>query len=75
MVNYPDFYKIHIRGEFSTNWSEWLGGMKIETSPDRETVLSGELPDQAALLGVLNMIHALNLTITLVKKESTHESR
>jgi hypothetical protein len=68
MMNHPHRYEIHIQGELSTNWSEWLGGMTVETKPGNESVLYGELPDQTALLGVLNMIHALNLTIIFVKK-------
>jgi len=52
--------------------SDLLGGMTI--SPDTMeaghtvTTLSGELVDQAALAGVLNMLYELHLTVLSVKR-------
>lgn len=42
---------------------------RYEHSPDGEalTELSGEVPDDAALLGILNMVHDLGLSIRLVE--------
>ena len=74
MANKPQVYEIHIQGKLSANWSDWLDGLTIQAQSDNETVLSGILPDQAALLGVLGRIHALNLKINLVRRESDHES-
>ena len=59
----PGVYAIHIAGRLDTNWSDCLGGMTITYDPDEErgdglvTVLYGWLPDQAALLGVLNALY------------------
>ena len=55
--------------------SDLLGGMTI--SPDTVevdhpvTTLYGELGDQAALAGVLNMLYELHLTVILVKRLET----
>ena len=52
--------------------SDLLGGMTI--SPDTMgsdhtvTTLCGELGDQAALAGVLNMLYELHLTVLSVKR-------
>ena len=73
MTNKPQMYKIHIQGKLSDRWSDWLDGLTIEAQSDEETILSGILPDQSALLGVLGKIHALNLKITLVKRGLTGE--
>lgn len=75
MMNNPARYEIRIQEELSPSWSEWFDGLTIETNSTGETVLSGQLPDQAALLGILNMIHDLNLKITSVKKEPSAKPR
>lgn len=64
------FYEIHVEGHLADLWSEWFEGLVIHNDPKGETTLSGPLADQAALLGVLNKIQALNLTVVSVKRES-----
>jgi hypothetical protein len=64
----PGVYKIHIEGVITDRWSGWLENLAVQHVSDKETVLTGELPDQAALLGVLSKIHALNLKIIAVSK-------
>jgi len=73
-MNKPQTYEIHIRGNLSGNWSDWLDGLTIKAQSGKETILQGILPDQSALLGVLGKIHALNLKITLVEMEKNDES-
>jgi hypothetical protein len=68
MMNQPHIYQIHIEGMISDSWSEWLDGLVIESPSNDETVIRGLLFDQAALLGVLTKIHALNLAIISVEK-------
>jgi hypothetical protein len=52
-----------VRGILDPSWSERLGGLQIavEYFPNRppETVLTGELLDQAALHGVLSALYSL----------------
>lgn len=67
-MNKPHIYQIRIEGMISDSWSEWLDGLLIESPSDDETVIRGLLLDQAALLGVLAKIHALNLAIISVEK-------
>ncbi len=56
-------YKICIEGHLSDGWSDWFEGLVIISTAEGYTVLSGSLPDQAALIGILTKIHALNLTL------------
>lgn len=58
--------QIRVKGHLSDRWSDWFGGLTIENQPDGEAVLSGLLPDQAALHGVLNRIRDLGLTLVAV---------
>jgi hypothetical protein len=63
----PWFYEIRIAEHLTDCWSDWLDGLAIHVDPNGEMVLSGPLADQAALLGVLNKIHSLNLTLISVQ--------
>lgn len=62
-MNRPTLYRIRVKGHLSDQWAEWFGGLTIENQPDGEAVLSGALPDQAALYGVLNRIRDIGLTL------------
>lgn len=61
-------YEIRVEGQLTDRWSDWLEGLAIQAAPDGETKITGLLPDQAALLGVLNKIHGLNVSIISVMR-------
>lgn len=64
----PEYYEIKIRGHLDKRWSEWFTGLKLTRLNGDETLLSGVLPDQSALHGMLEHIRDLNLTLLSVKK-------
>lgn len=59
----PEFYEIRIKGHFDPPWSDWFSGLELTQLDGDETLLSGSLPDQAALHGLLKRIRDLNLTL------------
>jgi len=61
------FYEIIVLGVIDQTWSDWFDGFSISTS-DENTLLHGEVIDQAALLGLLNKIHGLGLTLISIKR-------
>jgi len=61
-------YEIRVRENLSEHWSDWFAGMDVQIDPKGVTILSGQLIDQAELIGLLNKIHALNLTIIAFKR-------
>ena len=58
--------EIHIRGEIARDWSDWLGDLRITYNQQGETVLTGSIPDQAALRGVLERLADLGLELVQV---------
>lgn len=64
----PARYHIRIRGLPGETVLAAFPGMRTETRSG-ETVLSGPLPDQAALYGVLAQIEALGLELLGVTRE------
>ncbi len=67
----PETYEIKIQGHLDPTWSDWFDGMKLTHLAGDETLLSGSLPDQPALHGLLERIRDLNLTLISVSRGSS----
>jgi hypothetical protein len=64
-------YEIRVFGKLSSKWSDWFDGFCIEQT-NGETLLTGEVADQAALHGVLAKVRDLGLPLLLVRRVSEH---
>ncbi len=62
----PLWCEIRVRGQLDGSWSAWFGGLAVADGADGEAVLAGELPDQAALHGVLIKVRDLGLPLLAV---------
>ena len=74
----PARYRIAVEGSLDESWSGRLGGMHIEPAlrDDQSpvTTLTGPVRDQAALMGVLNNLYQMHMTILSVDCESCSDS-
>jgi hypothetical protein len=66
----PEYYEIKIKGHLDPYWSDWFSGLELTHLEGEETLISGQLPDQAALHGLLERIRDLNLTLISVSSGS-----
>ena len=73
-TRWPAYYEIRVEGILHERWSDWFEGMRIETVGDA-TVLSGTLPDQSALHGILDKVRDLGLTVINVRRVLPGEGR
>ncbi len=65
-----EWYEIRVEGQLPGGWSNWFEGLDLQCGQNGDTILSGPLPDQAALHGVLAKIRDLNLKLISVNRRS-----
>jgi hypothetical protein len=63
-----NFYEIRVKGRLDVDWAAWFNGVTITNVGEDEILLSGELPDQSALHGLLAQIGDLNLKLISVQQ-------
>jgi hypothetical protein len=61
-----EYYEIKMKGCLDARWSDWFAGLQLSHLEGEITQLSGSLPDQAALHGLLERIRDLNITLISV---------
>jgi len=61
-----EYYEIVIGGHLDPRWSDWFADLRLTHLEGSQTLLSGSLPDQAALHGLLERIRDLNLKLISV---------
>lgn len=61
--------EIVVKGHLDFHWSDWLEGMTITHAADQNTLLCGEVADQAALYGLLSRLRDLGLTLISVSTD------
>ena len=59
--------EIIIQGCIDKEWAEWLGGLTVTHSEQGQTALSGVLPDQAAVYGVIARLRDLGIPLSSVR--------
>jgi hypothetical protein len=66
-------YQIKIKGHLDDTLAAWFEDMTVSNLEEGIALLSGPLPDQAALQGILNRISNLGLTLISVNAVSEED--
>lgn len=78
------YVEIRIAGNLDAQWSDWFEGLEIESQITGGTTLSGCLPDQSAVFGVITRLASLGITLDSVivhnqendaQQDQKHEER
>lgn len=62
----PRIYQIKLEGHLGREWTDWFDGLTITLDDNGETVLTGQVGDQAALHGLLKKARDLGLPLISV---------
>ena len=65
---------IIVKGHIDSNWSDWLGEIAITYTVQGNTLLHGQIRDQAALNGLLSQIFNLGFQLLSVTSERTNST-
>lgn len=57
---------IRVKGMMDEGWSEWFEGFELTYGEDDETILTGQVPDQAAFYGVIAKLRDLGIQLIAV---------
>ena len=63
--------RIRITWHLDPSWQAWFDDLQIVHEAGRTTLLIGQLPDQAALYGVLQTIRRLGLSLLSLETSET----
>jgi hypothetical protein len=73
-AKWPARYEIRVDSVLDGHWSEWFEGLQVQNQGG-ETILSGTLPDQSALHGILDKVRDLGLSIIAVQRLPPQQRR
>jgi hypothetical protein len=60
-------YRIRVRSHLDNLWVSWFEDLTILHETNGETIITGSMPDQAALFGALMKIRDLGLRLIAVE--------
>jgi hypothetical protein len=69
----PTVYQIKIKDHLDDTLASWFEDMTVSNLEEGDALLSGPIPDQAALQGILKRISNLGLTLISVNALSEED--
>lgn len=60
------YMEVLIKGKLDASWSDWFESMTISQAGREDTLLSGDVPDLAAVYGILSRMSSLHLRLVSV---------
>jgi hypothetical protein len=65
---HPTCYEFRVEGHLPPQWAEWFEGLTITLEEDGDTLITGQVIDQAALHGLLKKVRDLGLSLVSVNR-------
>jgi hypothetical protein len=59
-------YEIRIQGRLDSRWAAWFEGLTLTPQENGDTLISGKVVDQAALLGLLRKVRDAGMRLISV---------
>jgi hypothetical protein len=59
--------EIRVEGHLDQTWAEWLDGFTLSHTEQGETILAGDIKDQAALYGLIAKLRDLGVKLISMK--------
>ena len=66
--------EIRLKGSIDQGWSDWLGSLAITYTEQGDTVLTGQVRDQAALYGLLEKLSNVGMQLLSFTSQGTGTS-
>ena len=64
----PGLYEIRIEGHLDDRWGIWFGDLILTREANGDTLLTGQVVDQAALHGLLRKVRDLGMPLISVTR-------
>jgi len=71
----PGLYEIRLKGQLNERWADWFEGLTITLEEGGDTLLTGQVIDQAALHGLLRKVRDLGMTLVSVNFVNPGQAR
>jgi hypothetical protein len=68
-------YQVRVQGELGPGWDDWFSEAAVTREADGVTALTCDLPDQAALYGLLRKLQDLGLPLLSIIGIQSNEGR
>ncbi|GHO97410.1 hypothetical protein KSF_112830 [Reticulibacter mediterranei] len=66
------YYLIRIKEHLDATWQSWFDDLSIQHEETGTTLLSGNIPDQPALYGIMLKLSQIGVTLLSVEAEELH---
>ena len=73
-VGQPLVYQIRLKGHLGPRWTDWFEGLTLTPADNGDTLLTGQVADQAALHGLLKKVRDLGMPLISVVRVEPSEA-
>ena len=68
-------YQVRVQGELGPEWADWFGNPVVTQEAEGVTLLTCDVPDQAALHGLIRRLQDLGLPLISVLRIEPRDAR